>query len=89
MKEAEQVKNHNSNCWIVGVGMEDRSYTVNGVKYVVSSRFAPTRIKEKREPTLSDRLHSYIGSGFAKLTIMGQTDIIADEYACSAAGEED
>ena len=69
--------------------MEDRSYTVNGVKYAVSSRFAPTRIKEKREPTLSDRLHSYIGSGFAKLTIMGQTDIIADEYACSAAGEED
>ena len=73
----------------MGVGMEDRSYTVNGVKYAVSSRFAPTRIKEKREPTLSDRLHSYIGSGFAKLTIMGQTDIIADEYACSAAGEED
>lgn len=37
--------------WIVGVGMEDRSYTVNGVKYVVSSRFAPTKIKEKRELT--------------------------------------
>ena len=83
------MKNHNSNCWIVGVGLEDRSYTVNGVKYVVSSRFAPTNITEKCEPTLSDRLHSYIGSGFAKLTIPRQTDIIADEYACSAAGEED
>lgn len=83
------MKNHNSNCWIVGIGMEERSYTVNGVKYVVSSRFAPTNITEKCEPTLSDRLHSYIGSGFAKLTIMGQTDIIDDEYACSAAGEED
>ena len=75
--------------WIVGVGMEDRSYTVNGVKYVVSSRFAPTHTKEKCEPTLSDRLRSYIGSGFAKLTIMGQTDMIDDEYACSTAGEEE
>ena len=82
-------KRGSDNRWIVGVGMEDRSYTINGVKYVVSSRFAPPRIKEKCEPTLSDRLHSYIGSGFAKLTIMGQTDMIDDEYACSAAGEED
>lgn len=78
-----------NNRWIVGVGMEDRSYTVNGVKYVVSSRFAPSRIKEKCEPTLSDRLHSYIGSCFAKLTIPRQPDTIAGEYACSAAGEED
>ena len=83
------MKKYGKNRWIVGVGMEDRSYIVNGVKYVVSSRFAPTRIKEKCEPTLSDRLHSFIGSGFAKLTIPGQTDIISDEYACSAAGEED
>ena len=83
------MKLYGNNRWIVGVGMEDRSYIVNGVKYVVSSRFTPTRIKEKCEPTLSDRLHSFIGSGFAKLTIPGQTDIICDEYACSAAGEED
>ena len=82
-------KQNGGNRWIVGVGMEDRSYTINGVKYVVSSRFAPTRIKEKCEPTLSDRLHSYIGSGFAKLTIMRQTDMIDGEHACSAAGEED
>ena len=75
--------------WIVGVGMEDRSYTVNGVKYVMSSRFAPARIKEKCEPTLSNRLHSFIGSDFAKLTIMGQTDIVNDEYVCSDAGEEE
>ena len=82
-------KHSGENRWIVGVGMEDRSYTVNGVKYVVSSRFAPTEINEKCEPTLSDRLYSYIGSGFAKLTIMEQTDMIDGEYACSAAGEED
>ena len=50
-------KHGGENQWIVGVGMEDRNYTINGVTYVVSSRFAPTRIKEKCEPTLSDRLH--------------------------------
>ena len=82
-------KHSGDNRWIVGVGMEDRSYTINGVKYVVSSRFAPTNIKGDREPTLSERLHSFIGSGFAKLTIPGQSDMIADEYACSAAGEEE
>ena len=83
------MKTNKSNSWIVGVGMEDRSYIINGVKYVVSSRFAPTSLNEIRKPTLAEKLHSFIGSGFAKLTIPGQTDIIADEYACSAAGEED
>ena len=83
------MRKYGNSRWIVGVGMEDRSYIVNGVKYVVSSRFTPTRIKEKCEPTLSDRLQSFIGSGFAKLTIPGQTDRMGDEYACSAAGEED
>ena len=78
-----------NNRWIVGVGMEDRSYTINGVTYVVSSRFAPTSMKETRKPTLAEKLHSFIGSGFAKLTIMGQTDMMDGEYTCSAAGEED
>lgn len=83
------MKKQNNNCWIVGVGMEDRIYIINGVTYVVSSRFAPTSTKETRKPTLAEKLHSFIGSGFAKLTIPRQTDIIDDEYACSAAGEED
>ncbi len=78
-----------SNCFIVGIGCGEHSYTINGVKYTVSSRFAPTRIAGKRELTLSDKLQSFIGSGFAKLTIPGQTDRMGDEYACSAAGEED
>ena len=78
-----------SNCFIVGIGCGEHRYTINGVKYTVSSRFAPTRIAGKRELTLSDKLQSFIGSGFAKLTIPGQTDRMGDEYACSAAGEED
>lgn len=89
MKERYDMRKRDSNCFIVGVGCEEHSYTINGVKYIVSSRFAPTRIAEKREPTLSDKLQSYIGSGFAKLTILVQTDTISDEYACSAAREED
>ena len=83
------MKNQINNYWIVGVGMDDRSYTINGVTYVVSSRFATTDIKETHKPTLAEKLRSYIGSSFAKLTIPGQTDRMGDEYACSAAGEED
>lgn len=89
MKERYDMRKRDSNCFVVGVGCEDHSYTINGVKYIVSSRFAPTRIAGKRELTLSDKLKSYIGSGFAKLTILVQTDTISDEYACSAAREED
>lgn len=51
------MRKYGNNRWIVGVGMEDRSYIVNGVKYVVSSCFTPTRTKEKCELTLSDKLH--------------------------------
>ena len=83
------MRKRDSNCFIVGVGCEEHSYTINGVTYVVSSRFAPTKIEKKRELTLSDKIQSFIGSGFAKLTILVQTDTISDEYACSAAGEED
>lgn len=83
------MKNQINNYWIVGVGMDDRSYTINGVTYVVSSRFASTGTKETHKPTLAEKLRFYIGSGFAKLTIPGQADTISDEYACSAAGEED
>ncbi len=75
--------------WIVGIGPEEHSYTINGVKFVVSSRYAPTKIKEKLEPTLSNRIASFIGSGFANLTIPEQTNMISEEYACSAAGEEE
>jgi len=78
-----------SNCFIVGIGCGEPSYTINGVRYVVSSRFAQTGTKETHKPTLAEKLRSYIGSGFAKLTIPGQTDRMGDEYACSAAGEED
>ena len=46
------MKIYGNNRWIVGVGMEDRSYIVNGVKYVVSSRFASTGTKETHKPTL-------------------------------------
>ena len=83
------MKKNSIDHWIVGIGPEDHCYTINGVKYVVSSRYAPTKIRGKWEPTLSNRIASFIGSGFANLTISEQTNMISEEYACSAAGEED
>ncbi len=77
------------NCFIVGIGMEDHEYCINGVRYVVSSRYAPTERILDGEPTLSDKLKSYLGGDFADLTIQAEDDTVNDEYACSAAGKED
>lgn len=71
--------------FIVGIGMADREYSVNGVKYIVSSRFA----SDTESETLSDRLQSHIKSPFAELTFAAEEAIFEHEYACSTAGEED
>lgn len=69
--------------WFVGIGCKPREYTVNSVRYIVSSRFT------ENDNTVADRLKSYIKSNFADLTAPKNRDIMTDEYACSAAGEED
>lgn len=71
--------------FIVGIGMADREYRVNGVKYIVSSRFA----SDTESETLSDRLQTHIKSPFAELTLPAEEAIFEHEYACSTAGEED
>ena len=71
--------------FIVGIGVADREYSVNGVKYIVSSRFA----SDTESETLSDRLQAHIKSPFAELTFAAEEAIFEHEYACSTAGEED
>ena len=73
------------NNWIVGIGADERRYRINGVTYVVSSVYAPSKTKV----TLSDKLEKYLNSPFADLTIQETKADNNGEYACSAAGEED
>ncbi len=44
----------------------DAEYEINGVKYIVSSRFANANICHL-ENTMTDKLKNYVGSDFADL----------------------
>ena len=59
-------------------------YVINGVRYIVSSRFSETENK-----TMKEKLSDYIGSDFAHLTTTEDKNTIQAEYVCSTAGEED
>ena len=71
--------------WIIGIGYGERKYSINNVTYTVSSRFEPMKSKSN----LKDRLERTIVSDFVPLTIPEPQDKMADEYVCSAAGEEE
>ncbi|MBR4049897.1 MAG: hypothetical protein IKK09_05315 [Clostridia bacterium] len=59
-------------------------YVINGVRYIVSSRFSKTEHK-----TMKEKLSEFIGSDFAHLTTTEDKNTIQAEYVCSTAGEED
>ena len=59
-------------------------YVINGVRYIVSSRFSETENK-----TMKEKLSDFIGSDFAHLTTTEDENTIQAEYVCSTAGEED
>ena len=65
----------------------DSEYVINVVCYKVSSRFAPVNIC-KIENTISDKAQKYVGSDFAHLTMVPDTDKIKAEYV-TTAGKED
>ena len=59
-------------------------YVINGVRYIVSTRFSETENK-----TMKEKLSDFIGSDFAHLTTTEDENTIQAEYVCSTAGEED
>lgn len=62
----------------------DNEYVINGVCYLVSSRFSKTENK-----TMKEKLSDFIGSDFAHLTTTEDENTIQAEYVCSTAGKED
>ena len=78
------------NKFIVGFGGSPKEYTVNGVKYVVESRFQkPDYKKPSKNTLLNNRIGNYITSDFADLPYGGTSNIINTEYDCTAAGKEE
>ena len=59
-------------------------YVINGVRYIVSTRFSETENK-----TMKEKLSDFIGSDFAHLTTTEDENTIQAEYVCSTAGKED
>ncbi len=59
-------------------------YVINGVRYLVSSRFSKMENK-----TMKEKLSDFIGSDFAHLTTIEDKNTIQAEYVCSTAGKED
>ena len=59
-------------------------YVINGVRYIVSTRFSKTEYKPMKE-----KLSEFIGSDFAHLTTDEDKNTIQAEYVCSTAGKED
>ena len=78
------------NKFIVGFGTAPQEYVINGVKYVVESRFQkPDYKKPNKNILLNNRIGSYLTSDFADLPSVGTSNIINTEYDCTAAGKED
>ena len=59
-------------------------YVINGVRYVVSTRFSKTENK-----TMKEKISAFIGSDFAHLTIADDINTINTECVCVTAGKED
>ena len=60
----------------------EQEYTVNGVRYIVSTQFSKTENK-----TMKEKLSDFIGGDFAHLTTTQDTNTINTEYVNSTAGE--
>ena len=57
-------------------------FVINGVRYIVSTRFSKTENK-----TMKEKLLEFIGGDFAHLTTTQDTNTINTEYVNSTAGE--
>lgn len=78
------------NKFIVGFGATPQEYVINGVRYVVESRFQKSDYKKpNKNILLNNRIGSYLTSDFADLPSVGTSNIINTEYDCTAAGKED
>ena len=63
----------------------DSDYMIHGVRYIVSSRYAP---KQSRPMTLRDRFRRILKHSAADLLSVEDSGMLSPEYGRSAAGRE-
>ena len=61
---------------------DENEYVINGVRYIVSTRFSKSENK-----TMKEKLSEFIGGDFAHLTTTQDINTINTEYVNSTAGE--
>ena len=79
-------KNKKKNLWVIGIAPYESTHQINGVTYVVSSRFEP---RKDEVHTLRSRFQRLIQTDFAYLTKMAEDDIITAEYVSAAHPNSD
>ena len=78
------------NKFIVPLGNQPDEYVINGVRYVVSSKYQKPDFKDLKQNTvLNDCVENYLTSDFADLTVENASSKMIAEYVCSAVGKED
>lgn len=73
--------------FLCGINPGESEYTINGVRYVVCSRFR--NWKDQTETSLPQRFERIIAGNIVPLYVEDADATITAEYACSTAGEED
>ena len=71
----------------VGLGSQEREYTINGVKYIVSSSFQKSNYKE--DTTIMNRFKRLTVNEPIPLQEKESSDTMGAEYVCSTVGKED
>ena len=74
---------------IVGVMNQggEAEYTVNGVRYLVSSRFLSGTPRKREANTIKDRLEAVVKSDLSPLTLARTNGTVSSETVCSAGQE--
>ncbi len=77
----------NSNSFLCGLYGGEQEYVINGVRYIVESRFES--YKDKNITTINDRFSKVITGDFAELPIEKTADTIESEYISGCIASAD
>ena len=71
---------------ICGLNHGEQEYFINGVRYLVSSRFES--VEAEKKVTILDRIKKIMKSNIVQLRFDEVSDTIEDEYVYPTAGKE-
>ena len=70
------------------IGTREQAYRIGGVKYLLSTRFAPL-VPSGKTATVNSRFAEIISNDFTQLTIPKDSATITEDHVCSTVGKEE